>query len=54
MARFSKFLFAITTLCGGHKHPKTSFFFSIYSLMSVLSKTLFPQKNYLHLTNLAN
>ena len=27
MARFCKFLFAITTLYGGHKYSKTSFFF---------------------------
>ena len=58
MARFCKFLFAITTLYGGHKPTKKKFLFLYlqkkYSLMAVLPKTLFPRKNYLHLTNLAN
>ena len=47
-------LFAVTTLYRGHKHPKTNFFFSIYTLMTVLPKPSFPRKNHLHLINLAS
>ena len=46
--------FAVTTLYRVRKHPKTNFFFSIYTLMSVLPKNSFPRKNQLHLTNLGN
>ena len=47
-------LFAVTTLYGGLKHPKTNSFFSIYTLMSVLPKNSVPRKNHLNLTNIAN
>ena len=50
--RFYKFIRRLYVM-RGHRHPKTHFFFSICTLISMLPKNSFPPKNRLHLTNLA-